>query len=84
MEVSALPLNLEMRLGCATSSLASSMTVLLAACYRALLASQGFLRGTIETRIVYSVAFAISEEGFQTDIEPYIRMRTFRWSMLGM
>ena len=76
MEITALPRNLEMGLRRATSSLATSMTALLASAHRSLLASQGFLRGAIVARVLDGMALAIRQEGLQPYINADIRMLT--------
>ena len=84
MEITALTRDLEVRLRRATSSLAAAMTALLASAQLALLASQGFLRGAIETRVLNGVALTIRQEGLETYINTDIRMLTDARSMFGM
>ena len=74
MEITALTRDLEMRLRRAPGSLAAAMTAFLASAQLALLASQGFLRGAIEARILNCVALTIGEKGLETDINTDIRM----------
>ncbi len=75
--------DLEMRLRRATSSFTASMRTLLASTYRTLLASQGFLRGTIEARVLDGMALTIRQERFESDINPDVMMRAVRGSMFS-
>src|SRR5437762_8788111 len=56
MMVTALTIDLQMGLGCATSSFPASMTALLTPVHPALLASECSLRGAIEARFRHGVA----------------------------
>ena len=84
MMVTALTLDLQMGLGCATSSFPASMTALLTPGQLALLAPQGFLGGAIEARVLYRVAFAVSEKGRETNVNADSRMMAVIWHMLGL
>ncbi len=79
LEVPALSLDLEMGLRRALSSFASAMTAFLTTSNRPLLASQGFLRGTIKTRVLHGISRAIGQERFQTHVNADIRMFTSGW-----
>ena len=76
MEITALTRNLEMGLRRATSSLAAAMTTLLTSAHRSLLASQGFLRGAIVTRVLNGVTLAIRQEGLEANVNTDVRMLT--------
>ena len=76
MVITPLPRNLEMGLRRATSSLAASMTTFLASAQLALLASQGSLRGTIETRVLNGVALTIRQKGREANVNTDVRMLT--------
>ena len=84
VEVTALPLDLEMSLRRTASSLAPSVTALLTPGQLALLAPQGFLGGAIEARVLYRVAFAVSEKGLETNVNADSRMMAVMWRMLGL
>src|SRR2546421_8770702 len=84
MVISALPLDLQVRLGDVTGSETAPVTARFAPAHLALFAPEGLLRGAIETRIRDGVAFAVSQEGLQPDVDPDIRMRTFRRCMFGV
>ena len=62
MMITPLTMNLEMRLGDILGGLTASMTALLASAHRALFASEGSLRRTIETRVLHRVSLAIGQE----------------------
>ncbi len=79
LEVPALSLDLEIGLRRALSSFASAMTAFLTTSNRPLLASQGFLRGTIKTRVLHGISRAIGQERFQTHVNADIRMFTSGW-----
>ena len=76
MVITPLPRNLEMGLRRATSSLAASMTAFLASAQLALLASQGSLRGAIETRVLNGVALTIRQKGLEANVNTDVRMLT--------
>ena len=82
MMITSLPIDLQMRLGGITGSLAPAMTAFLAAAQLTLLPSQRFLRSAIEARILYSVTITIAEKGFEPNVNPNIRMLTRRGKML--
>ena len=84
MEIPPLAGYLEMRLGGTLGSFTASMTALLASAQLALLASQGFLRGAIEARVLNRVALTIGEKGLETYINADIRMLARAGSMFGM
>ena len=58
----------------ATSSLAAAMTAFLASAQLALLASQGFLRGAIEARVLNGVTLTIRQEGLEANVNTDVRM----------
>src|SRR6202165_5513024 len=84
VKITALPLDLEMGLRRAASSLAPSVTGLLTPGQLALLAPQGFLRGAIEAWVLYRMALAVSEKGLETNVNADSRMIAVIWRMLGM
>ena len=84
MVISALPLDLQVRLRDVTGSQTAPVTALFAPTHLALFAPEGLLRGAIETRIRDDVAFAVSQERRQPDVDPDIRMRTFRRCMFAV
>jgi len=75
--------DLEMRLRRAPSSFTASMRPLFASTYRTLLASQGLLRATIEARGLDGMARTIRQKRFESDINPDVRMRAVRGSMVS-
>src|SRR5947209_5834967 len=81
MMVTALTVNLQVRLGSILGGFAPPIAALLATAHLALLASQCSLRGAIKAGIVYRVAFAIGQERLQSHINANIRMRTRRGKM---
>ncbi len=81
MEITALPLDLEMSVGRATSSFAAPVTPLLATGYRTLFAPQGFLQGAVIARVLYRVALTIRQERCETHIKADIGMLTHGWQM---
>ena len=82
--ISTLTIDLQMRLGDIAGSFAKPVTFLFTAGKRALLASEDLLRRAIETWISNGMAFAISQEGLETDIHADIRMRTCGWGMFSL
>ena len=84
MVISALPLDLQVRLRDVTGSQTAPVTARFAPAHLALFAPECLLRGAIETWIRDGVAFAVSQEGRQPDVDTDIRMRTFRWCMCGV
>jgi len=82
VKITALSCDLEMGLGCATSSLAASLASLLATGDHALLATEGRLTLAIIAWIVDRVSFRIRQEGLQPHIQADVRMVTCRGSML--
>jgi len=84
MMITPLTMNFEMRLGDILGSLTASMTALLASAHRALFASEGSLRRTIESRVLNRVSLAIGQERFQPNVNADIRMSTRMRSMLGV
>jgi len=82
VEITALALDLQMRLRCTPGSEASAFTVLLPTSNRALLASQRSLALTIVAGVLDDLSFTISQEGFQPYVDAEIRMRTFARAML--
>ena len=84
MVISALPLDLQVRLGDVPGRETAPVTARFAPTQLALFAPERLLRGAIETRIRDGVAFAVSEEGRQPDVDADIRMRTLRWGMCDL
>ncbi len=84
MEVTALPLDLEMCLGSVASGLAIALAALLAAAHLPLLAPQRLLAFAVVAWVRNRVPFAIRQERFQSDIDPDIRMRTGRRAMFSL
>lgn len=82
MEVSALPLDLEVRQSHRTSGFAPSLAALLAAGLQAFFASKNLLRATIETRVLYRLAFTIGQEGLESHI--YADGRMFARGVLAL
>ncbi len=74
MEVTTLPFDLEMGLRRAARCFAVSFRAFLATGYHALFASQGFLRGAIEARVLNGMPLAIGQEGLETHINADSRM----------
>ena len=77
--IAPLPVDLQVRLGNILRCLAKPLAAFLAAGKLTLLASQSLLRGAIETGISNGMAFAIRQEGLETDINADIRMRASTW-----
>jgi len=84
MMVAALPIDLQVRLGNVARCLAETFAPLLASRELTLLASKRLLRGTIEARILDSLALAIGEEGRETDINTDVRMLTREKGKFGL
>jgi hypothetical protein len=84
VKITALPFDLEMGLRRAASSLAPSVTALLTPGQLALLAPQDVLGGTIEARILYRMALAVSKKGLETHVNANGRMSAVIWRMLGL
>ncbi len=82
MEVTALAFDLEMGLGGAPGSLASTLRTLLTTRYRALLAPQSGLALAIVAGVLNRVPIAVSEERRKSYIKTNVRMLTHRWGML--
>lgn len=82
MEITPLTCDFQVRLRCTFTGFAASLTSLLASANRSLLASKRGLTLAIVARIVYGNAFAIRQEGFETDINPDIRMGTLTCHVL--
>ena len=78
MVIAALPVDLQVRLRHVLRGFPASMTTLLTSAQLALLASQGSLRGTIETRVLNGVTLTISEKGLQPNVNADVRMLTCR------
>ena len=81
LEIAPLTGNLEMRLRCTLRSLTVAMTAFLTTAYRALLASQGALRGAIEAWVRNGMALAIGQEGLQAYVNANSRMSAVIWLM---
>ena len=84
MEVTALPLDLEMCLGSVASGLVIAFAALLAAAHLPLLAPQRLLAFTVVAWVRNRVPLAIRQERFQSDIDPDLRMRTCRRAMFSL
>ena len=82
MMVSTLTIDLQMCLGNVAGCLTKPFAALLAAAQLTLLASQGFLRRTIEARVRDAMTFTIREEGRETNINADIRMLACIWEVL--
>ena len=82
MVISALPVDLEMRLGNVLGSLTPSVAAFLAAAHGALLPSECPLRGAIKARVLNSVPFRVGQEGLEPDIKANVRVLTCTWQML--
>ena len=57
VKITALPLDLEMRLCCTFCGFSTAVTTLLASCYQALLAPKRLLRGAIESGVLNGMPF---------------------------
>jgi len=79
MVISALAIDLQMRLGDVPGGNASSVAAFLASAHRTLFASERLLGRTIETRVRNHIALAIGKEDFQPDINADVRMLTGTW-----
>ena len=75
-KITALPLNLEMGLGTIAGCFASASAALLASAELALLPSQGPLAFAVIARIGNRCPVRVSQEDFQTHIQPHVRMGT--------
>ena len=84
MVISALSIDFQMRFSNVASSCTASVTALLATAQLTLFASQSALRGAIEARIVNRLAFTISQERFQSNINTDVSMGTGAGGMLGL
>ena len=82
MVISALPVDLEMRLGNVLGSLTPSVAAFLAAAHGALLPSECPVRGAIKARVLNSVPFRVGQEGLEPDIKANVRVLTCTWQML--
>jgi len=82
MVISALPLDLEVRLGNVLGSLTPSVAAFLAAAHCALLTSECPVRGAIKARVLNSVPFRVGQEGLEPDIKANVRVLTCTWQML--
>ena len=84
VEITALSRYLQVRLCRASGSLTAALRTLLATAKGALLPSQGFLRGTIITRVLNGVSLTIRQKRLQAYVYPNIRMGTHRGGMFGL
>ena len=84
LEVPPLTCNLEMRLCRTLGSFPAAMTPLLPSAQRSLLASQGLLRGAIETRVLNGVALTIRQKGLEANVNTNVRMLALTWIMLDV
>ncbi len=84
MEVTALASDLQMGLCGTPGRFAFAMRPVLAAAHRALLASEGLLRGAIIARVRYRVALAIRQKGFESHIDADSGMSARRRLMLAV
>ncbi len=84
LEIPPLPCNLEMRLCRTPGSFPAAMTPLLPSAHPSLLASQGLLRGAIETRVRNGVALTIRQKGLEANVKTNVRMLARTWFMLDV
>ena len=84
MMVSTLTVNLQVRFGNIARCLTKPLTAFLMARECTLLASKRLLRRAIETGVRDGLAFTVSQEGLQSNINTDVRMRTFTRSMVGI
>src|SRR5712692_2381896 len=84
VKITALPLDLEMRLCCTFRGFSTAVTALLAPCYHALLAPERLLRGAIESGVLNGMPFRVSQEHFQTNVKTNVGMGTLSWFMLSL
>ncbi len=82
VEITALALDLQMRVCRTLGSLAASLRPLLPTCYRALLAPERLLALAVVVWVLDGVAFRVREERFQPDIDTDIGMLAHAWGML--
>ena len=76
--------NLEMRLCRTLGSFTAAMTPLLPSAQRSLLASQGLLRGAIETRVLNGVPLTIRQKGLEANVKTNVRMLALTWMVLDV
>ncbi len=74
MVISALAIDLQMRLGHILGGLTSTVTAFLAPGQLALLASQGLVRAAIEPWVRHGMPFAIGKKHLEAHIDPDISM----------
>src|SRR5438876_8194297 len=84
LEISPLTGNLEMRLCRTLGSFTAAMTPLLPSAQRSLLASQGLLRGAIETRVRNGVPLTIRQKGLEANVKTNVRMLALTWIVLDV
>src|SRR6266516_3845208 len=84
LEISPLTGNLEMRLCRTLGSFTAAMTPLLPSAQRSLLASQGLLRGAIETRVLNGVPLTIRQKGLEANVKTSVRMLALTWMVLDV
>jgi hypothetical protein len=84
VKITALPLDLEMRLCCTFRGFSTAVTTLLAPCYQALLPPERLLRGAIESGVLNGLPVRVSQEHFQTNVKTNLGMGTLRWFMLSL
>ena len=84
LEIPPLTGNLEMRLCRTPGSFTAAMTPLLPSAQRSLLASQGLLRGAIETRVLNGVTLTIRQKGREANVKTNVRMRALPWMVLDV
>ena len=82
MMISALTVHFEMSLCGILRGDAPSMTPLLASAHHPLFTPEGLLNRAIVTRISNGIAFRVSKEDFQANVNANIRMITSTWLML--
>ncbi len=82
MMISALALDLQVRLGGIARGFAVAFAVLLAPAHLSLLVPERFLRGAIVARVRNRVPFAIGQEGLESDIDANSRVLARRAGML--
>ena len=76
MMVTALPVNLQVRLRDVPGGLAPAFTALLATAQLTLLPPERLLRGAIETRVSNAMALGVGQEGFQANINANVGVFT--------
>ena len=84
MVIAPLAIDLQVRLRRTPGSFPSAMRTFLATGYHPLLASQGALRGAIETWVRNGVPLAVSKKGLEAHVNADVRMSAVLWCMLSL